>query len=817
MDEIFKKVAILSAFKFYLIYKVIVGINMSNQFDYKYKIPFGSQIAPQQNSETVMPAAPSVPAVNSSAPAMQGEIIKPEALKQSVQDSYVSNRVGQFEEIDPLKLWSVGLPAWYVAAQSMDVFAKASRGADYSKTIQGRIGNVGDKISGIFTDNKLAKSAPMKTFAKKLTSVRKWISKKAFDNSAVLRSFKTPSQPELDMVRGQANGMRGFLMYDYPQVAENFIENNIKHVKDLDCYGADKAFVTAKKNLIKNGASVSEVLERAQFELLSPNKDPKVIDKLMKLKPEVRERALKSFKAKAIGYKGLKHFEAVKGDIQNRWREVLKACEKANPKMYSKIWSSDKNWWTKFKGHIMGRRVYMSEFKNKIISATGQLADGSMAQKSKLGRFLPKITNYFLEGATNRVAGGKFVALMNATLLADVIIRTANADKSDKLQTFTERTSEMIGFFVFAPMALRLLHMFGGVQYAGISDKTITKLLTKLDAKKASMAVGEYNAAKEVLLKAQKAMKTKNPTEAYREALKFFNDKATNASYSSKSEYKAAKKAVKNILKGDTWNPLVKLAKKTARFVTVGLEQPAAYRTKALHLPEGMWKKGVSMFKDCFKHPKYWFKQGAGYPVRIIGVMLMLMPFLNKLGVKLTHAIFGRPSKSILDKESDAQKQLTPEQQAELEKYMAELQKQQAEKANADANYKPNLSSPTNLLNMAKNNQSNENPLPNKVEDVKSDISSPSNLINMAKRGENYKNELPLKKTAEEEKKEPETAKEPEPKLTEPVRTYVPSSEPVKINGEQKKKKKELSDVELAMKKTEEAEKLAMQTLAMKW
>lgn len=777
---------------------------MFNQTDYKYKPLFGNSIQ-TQNFQASVPAGLT--------PAMQGEI-NPDALKQKAQDSYVANKAGEFEEIDPLKLWAVGLPAWYVTAQGMDLFARGTRGADYSKTIYGKIGNLGDKVSDLVTENRVAKSGPMQSLGNFLSRVKNWAAKKAYDNSAILRSLKTPSKPELELVASQSKGMRGFILYDYPQVVENFVENSVKHVKDLDAYGADKAFIEAKKALIKGGANAKEVIERAEFELLSKNKDPNIIDRWMKLSPERRAEGLMNLKARAAGYQNLKHYQAVKKDVINNLDEVLKACDRANPNMYSKIWTSDKNWWSKFKGHIIGRRVHMSEFRNKLVSAIGKLPDGTLAHRTKLGRFLPKITNYFLEGFTNRVAGGKFVALMNATMLADVLIRTANAEKGDKVKTFTERTSEMVGFFVFSPMALRLTHIFGGIQYAGISDKTFTNLLTKLDAKRAKMTVAEYNAAKEIILKAQNAAKSgKNMTEAYRTAYNFFCEKATNANYSTKAEYKAANKALKNILKGDIkwWNFPAKFLKKCARILTVGLEQRVPYRKVAADIPKtwgnsfsSAMKRVWSIAKDSFKHPKYWTKQALGYPVRIISVMLILMPFLNKLGVKFTHSIFGRPSKSILDKEGEVKQDsndMTPQQQAELEQYMADLKRQQSLNNMA----KPNLSRPTNLISMAANGNPYHETIPVKPQ-VKPDLSRPTNLINMAQHGQMYENKLTPKNVQETQKKDSD-------KELEPVRTYIPSSAGVKITDV----KQDTTAVDAALKKSDDAEKLAMETLAMKW
>ena len=199
-------------------------------------------------------------------------------------------------------------------------------------------------------------------------------------------------------------------------------------------------------------------------------------------------------------------------------------------------------------------------------------------------------------------------------------------------------------------------------------------------------------------------------------------------------------------------------------------------------------------------------KQGLGYPVRIIAVMAMVMPFLNNLGVKFTHLIFGRPSKSILDKESDKEaadpNAMTPEQQAELERYMADLKNQNAVNNTAQ----PDLTRPTNLINMATNGHPYvEQPTPQ----AKPDLSRPTNLLNMAAHGQMYENKL-TPKPAEETSGNSSKQKDEE---LEPVRTYIPSSAPVNLASV----KQDTTAVDEALKKSEAVEKQAMETLAMKW
>ena len=165
----------------------------------------------------------------------------------------------------------------------------------------------------------------------------------------------------------------------------------------------------------------------------------------------------------------------------------------------------------------------------------------------------------------------------------------------------------------------------------------------------------------------------------------------------------------------------------------------------------------------------------------------------------------------LLDKESDKNPEtqdpnaMTPAQQAELEKYIADLKHQQA----LDNMVQPDLSRPTNLINMATNGHPYvQQPTPQ----AKPDLSRPTNLLNMAANGKMYENKLTQKPSeptaAVQQENKPKDGEE-----LEPVRTYIPSSAPVNLAGVQQ----DTTAVDEALKKSDKVEKQAMETLAMKW
>ena len=87
----------------------------------------------------------------------------------------------------------------------------------------------------------------------------------------------------------------------------------------------------------------------------------------------------------------------------------------------------------KIKSHLFGRLASLSEYKNKYIATLGK------GNKTTLGRALPKSLGWFMEGCTNRFAGGKLAVAMQAGIFADMLYQTIKAPKGEKIKTFGEK------------------------------------------------------------------------------------------------------------------------------------------------------------------------------------------------------------------------------------------------------------------------------------------------------------------------------------------------------------------------------------------
>ena len=698
---------------------------------------------------------PQFQAISMSQPGQQQvamQAVNPELLKENVQDSYVANRLGETAEDPKGMLYTAALtvPTWFAISKGMDYYAKKSRG-DFDATVHHKVGQFGDDITSYVKNSRFGKSSFANSLNNGFNRFKGFLKKNFVDRFRITRAMAyTPSRPELDMVKGQANGMWGMQLFDYPQHGEQFVKP-LKHIEDLDCYGASKTDIKRWKDLLNKASTPqarAEIMQRAELETIlqnsrlkrSPAQIAKEISDFKALDANAKIAKLKDLKAFEWGYKDFAEMEAVQKNIQEKMPRVLEACNNANKKMFTRIWGTNHSSWGRLKTWLFGREVYASETANKLAGSLGninlaenkELADvlnktglDKKVPKSVLGKFFAKYNNLVLEGATNRVAGGKFVALMQAAYLADVLYKTAKTEGvSEKVKTFAERFTEMISFFVAMPLAIQLMHKVGGLQYAGM---------------------------------------TKEQVETYRQHLKAFNEKAMAGGFKDKADWKAGKKVLKEELNAGVKNPITKLFKKVGRIVTVGLEQIRPYDKKAVT------RNGIGdKIKDLFRHPTFGLKQMAGYPMRIVLGMMIILPFLSKIAVKGSHLLFGKPQKSVLDEGKEPEKTQPSVQDTQLPPQLQQAQS-------------PVQQSATQAT--AASQQSGQ---------------SHSNLLNKYKNG--TMTTTATAKTANNKSSDPQ----------EPVRTYIPSPVGVQIQSTE-----DLTSAEEAMRRADLAEQQALQILKM--
>ena len=672
----------------------------------------------------------------------------PELLQENIQDSYVANRVADTTE-DPKAMMGTAalmVPTWLLLTQAMDKFAKHSRG-EYENTLQYKIAKFGDRVA----DSSFAKSDFMTSVSNKFSSFKNFLKTKIIDKSRITRALiNTPSLPENGMALANYKGMIAMQLFDYPQHGEAFVKP-LKHPSNLDIYGATKEEISSFETQWKNAATKeakAKILQEAEFETImkytrEQAEAARLAEGFATADAAKRASILKDLKAFNWGFKNFADMERLSKKTHENIPEIFEATHKANRKMMARIWGSNSGFWGKLSTKIFGREVYATETLNKMFAELGNI-DLTKPENAKwkdvltrtgyidklpnsaFARTLNKYTHLITEGLTNRVAGGKAVALIQSWFIAEALYKAIKAEGGigEKGKTFAERITELVAMLACIPLALKLMHSVGGLQYAGM---------------------------------------TKEQVAQYREHLKIHNEKAMRGGFSSKAEWKASKKDLLKELKAGVKNPFVLLAKKIGRIVTVGLEQIRPYDSKDIGdiAKDGTktYRKGImSKLRDLWRHPKFGFKQMAGYPMRIGIGMMLIMPFLTKLAVKGSHLVFGKPKHSLLDEEKE--RELAEKQAEELSKTQVPPQLQN--------------------INQVTENTINQND---------------TNRLNK-------QNDIQNTNKAESTKAE---------KLNnEPVRTYIPSPVGVQITGQE-----DMTAADAAMRRADNAEQQALQALNM--
>ena len=540
----------------------------SNEIMYRNNVPFSAQSVPL--SQSGQPIA---------VPSMQGV----------GQDTYLSNRAKQTQS-DWLAV-PAAVGTWYGICKGMDYFNNVACDKAYMDTPFGKVGAWGDKMSEKYWNSSFAKSDAGKSFHNFLGNTKKSFLKFVNKNKVLSAIWNTPTTPENKMVIGQSKGLFGFHSMEVDTLIPSFLEQS-EVPQQLERYGMKQDAIDKLKQTLKGKKKADRLalIQAEEFKLFGVN----------------NADDLRVAKIKALGFKDAAQFDRISKDYLKHADEILEALKKSNPNMYITRCTGEGTLGG-VKKFLFSRKATFKELANKYTLLINN------PHKSGLGKGLSKGLGWLLEGMTNRFAGGKMVAIMQAFILSQAALAAVRAEggMGEKVKTFIERNVNDFSYLLAAPLAIMGMHRVGGMKYAGMTKEQVAK---------------------------------------YREALKAFNEKADAKGFATKAEYKAAKADLKKLLQGDTKNGFfTKMFKKIGSFINIGNEKINPYLSKADNNMNFVRKLGK------------WTKNAAGYPLRFGLAMFVLMPFVSKTITKASNAIFGKPKVSVLDEEQ-AEEQKTKDE-----------------------------------------------------------------------------------------------------------------------------------------------------------
>ena len=354
---------------------------------------------------------------------MQAQI-DAQQVQQAVDNSYLSNRVkasATTEEDNPAAKLGLTMAAWYGISQAMDKFGPKCAGK-YEDSILGRLGNWGDRVQNKFTSTWLGGKCQNAFHA--IGRGWDWVKGKSKVAAAL---SGTPTKAEWNFARGTGEGLRGMLAMDTSGLFRDGLPP-IKHVQQLEQFGytqaqidafetvlkgMDKAdrplallkeelkamdvpqakidamFDTANKkfafgkNELKAFGIKKDVLDNLftdpsmqkirldKAKLTSLGVDTNVVDDLFNQKAFSRASSLvEHIRVRKWGFNNMNHFKKCTENVYDNIEEIGKALQKADDKMSISIWRKNGTL-GKIKSHFFGRKVGLSELRNKFTAALG--------------------------------------------------------------------------------------------------------------------------------------------------------------------------------------------------------------------------------------------------------------------------------------------------------------------------------------------------------------------------------------------------------------------------------------------------------------
>lgn len=478
-------------------------------------------------------------------------------------------------------------------AWGVDKFSSAC-GGEYETSLVGKAARLGDNIQ----NSKFVNSKPFQS----VLNVGRGVKNKfnhIFRNSDIVNAVKnTPSEPEWRFVKDELLSMRQRVVHDFSNVTKTLKLNSEGFVElsELGLDKTEKEFIkTFFKNTPVNEEMISNTIQLKRIGLA----DDAIVNIISK--PEatqlVKAKQLEKLGIDAAFLEKLEKNPASLRDIV----KVRQACEKGRG---IRIGAGHQ----KFLGPVQPfeRKIGLDEIGNRLHSTL-------KGAKTKTGRIFSTFVQKCHRGFT--FGGGKMgVLFFVSPILVETMLAVKKAEPNEKVGTAAHGIVHSMSWVFTFPLALSILHRFGGMQYAGMSKEAVEE---------SRKLIKEFN---------EKA----NPYKSRSFMQKIFGGgekKAAGEFFENIGEYNNAKaklkERLKELRKGKDQNLLTKIGKKIGKFITMDLETISRY------------KNGVGSVGNVLHGLGNTMKNVCGVPLRVGLWAALTMGVLDTLINKGLKGCFG--------------------------------------------------------------------------------------------------------------------------------------------------------------------------------
>ena len=575
----------------------------------------------------------------------------------------VLDTVKKFDLFGIIKAWTehpllmVGTCAGMSLA--IDAFDKSCE-KEYEKSIVGKAAKLGDNI-------EQSNAIKNETSQKALKGIKKvWNKTKNFamKNDVIYSMFKTPSQPEWSAPKDE-------LKHTNYRIVNKFKEL----VSLMDMMPAErgagqavrKSFAIKDLALDKN--EIDELKKIYNVEKLS--EAPKeeipyrvILKRIGKSEQEISEILSGSNVSESVADELFKKSgltrEEMYAIMHDDSGETIELVKKASKNLRGTKINNGKI-------VLPGSRqpfANVEGFEN-IYNRAYSLTDGA---KTKTGRFMSKLVQKIHRAFTwgNQKTG---VMLLVAPMFMEVILNTHKAEKDEKVGTAVSGLFNAVSWVFTFPIALRMIHAYGGIQYAGMGKEKV---------------------------------------ETYRKLVNEFNEKVSTNAFKDINEYRTAKKALKKQLKNlrsvKNQNLLTETLRGISKFSKADLLKIESF--KGGSATANFLRKLPNLIKDYVIYA----------PGRILIFMLVGVSLVDKIINKILSKIFGTAYDGMKDDEMEEAKEKQEEYTINnLRTRLVEIEKDKlnpsksVELKNAVNNSSIKQRTPESMLELAMLNEKNVN------------------------------------------------------------------------------------------------------------
>ena len=559
------------------------------------------------------------------------------SLKQTLEESpmYSMGIKGFFGPLIDHPIASV--LTWFGCGFLLDKYTSAC-GGEYDKSLLKKVVNFGDRIE----NSAFIQSKPMQSvlgfFKKGGEKSGKFIQK----NSVLRAIWKTPTMPEMEMVRSEMIPQRQRVVHDFNQIV-----NELKLASDgyakLNKLALDKderSIIKSLSNILTTEAKASSYIQQRRLGIA----EDKIMESIVKADGGVADT--KKAILKAFGDKDADWLKAVREDtIGTKINEVEAATKKVGGKV--KIGLGEFRPWGISLGPLTSptkRILGCDNVYNRLFSLKKTINGVEGGAKTATGAFMSRFVQMVHRGLT--FGGGKLgVLLFIAPAFVETAINVHKAEPNQKVGTGVSNLVNHISWVFTFPFALQIMHHMFGAKYAGLTDTQIQEIRDK------RTAINEKNKLKGV--EGKDYYHTYKDWAADREEFNKFVKNTRKANFKNQKWYN-------------------NMFARFASLFTPDLEKLDAYRTgnwfttklsQLRNLPRNMW----------------------GVPARLIIFGLLTMGVLDSLLNKGIKAIFGDSYDSMKEEEiKDAKKEQKKFLKEDLNARLYEAQRRKV--ANSEIN-----------------------------------------------------------------------------------------------------------------------------------